>query len=464
MFVSAYIIVFEIVLAVFAENSIDPEKLENSILAEKPLFDFEVSTNSYSSGKNNVIFFEFKGRKTNLGGDRTTISDEKNFTKIYGRKFFYDGKDRNYFDYKNKYSVKAGESCPSYYHPCGQLDSTGRILCLPSGENCPLNGFKITNDDTNPFTGIYDIMTIPVSYTGDVTLQYIHFTNENINGQIITEFKLSKGKPCAKVTENNWIKYFQNEVDENYDCITSVGGSTESSRYTQVNDQGINIVKLYKDNGITTNSYYYTELISYTVNLFVRNYNEIDEKCVQEFLDDFKDEKKYYDSVFKTVRALSLIGLILILALFIYILTTCQCCCSLNYRGIAIVVPIYGIAANIVVVGIINKAKIKYKCQLEGFNEELDDIIKEQYSNPTVNIVMSVLSIVAYSIVLMFTLCLKFMINKGLRNPAVVHNPVPVVNPSVYPAPISGAYPASVYPAAPYVQNVAYRNVVPGSY
>ena len=184
---------------------------------------------------------------------------------------------------------------------------------------------------------------------------------------------------------------------------------------------------------------------------------------MQEFLDDFKDEKKYYDSAFKTVRALSLIGLILALALFIFILTTCQCCCNLNYHGIAIVVPIYGIAANIVVVGITNKAKIKYECQSEGLNEGLDDVIDDQYGSATVNIVMSVLSIVAYSIVLMFTLCLKFMRNTGMVNPAIVPTPVPAVYPAAYPAPYQGAYPAPVYPAQ-YGQNVAYQNVVPASY
>ena len=324
-----------------------------------------------------------------------------------------------------------------------------------------MNGFEITNTNSNPFDGISDIVTKDVSFFGDVP-HYIHHTNKNTNGKIITQFKLSKGKPCAKASENSWVRYFNNEVDENYECITSIGGTTKSDRYDKVNSHGIDIINLYEDNGITTYPYSRTDLVGTTVDLYVRNYNEIDEKCV-EFLDDFKDEKKYYDSAFKTVRVLSLIGLILALALFIFILTTCQCCCNLNYHGIAIVVPIYGIAANIVVVGITNKAKIKYECQSEGLNEGLDDVIDDQYGSATVNIVMSVLSIVAYSIVLMFTLCLKFMRNTGMVNPAIVPTPVPAVYPAAYPAPYQGAYPAPVYPAQ-YGQNVAYQNVVPASY
>lgn len=78
----------------------------------------------------------------------------------------------------------------------------------------------------------------------------------------------------------------------------------------------------------------------------------------RKFLGDFEDDKKYFDKAFKISRALSLIGLILILALFIYILTTCSCCCNLTYHGIVIIIPIYGLVANIVIISIMNKAEI----------------------------------------------------------------------------------------------------------
>ena len=110
---------------------------------------------------------------------------------------------------------------------------------------------------------------------------------------------------------------------------------------------------------------------------------------------------------------------------------------------------------NIIIIGITNKAKIKYECQKDGINSELEDEIDNQYGNNAVNIAMSVLNIVGYSIVLMFTICLKFMRNKGIIGGVPVATPVVAVYP--------GAYPAPAY-ATPYGPNIAYQNVIPGSY
>ena len=68
------------------------------------------------------------------------------------------------------------------------------------------------------------------------------YTNQNYNGKIITEFKLSKGEPCAKSSEINWHEYYQNEVEGYYGCKTSIDGSATSTRYTKVNEAGINTV------------------------------------------------------------------------------------------------------------------------------------------------------------------------------------------------------------------------------
>ena len=460
IFVSVYIIVFEIVLAVFAENSIKPEEVKDYILSEKPLFDFEISKDNSIVGKTDITFFEFKGRRVQHG-DRTETIDKKNFTKIFGHKFFYNGKDRNYFDYKNKYSVASGQSCPANTRQCGILDSSGRILCLPSGEDCPINGFSITSSSIS-FQNSKEVEDTnnPASTPGRPVKYYINYRNDNPTGKIITQFKLSYASyPCAKSSETKWIKVYDDEVEDTYSCSTAINGQYLSSIYDKVSDAeagaGINIVSLYKDNGLTITNWQISSLSNKNVDLYARNYKDIDEKCLEKFLKDFEDEKKYFDSAFKTARGLSLIGLIFALALFIYIITTCSCCCNVTYHGIAIIVPIYGLVANIIIIGITNKAKINYKCQKEGLSSDVDEIIDDQYGSNTVNIVMSVLNIVGYSIVLMFTLCLKFMRNKGIVGG--VSMPTPVV--PVYP----GAYPTPGF-VAPYGPNMAYQNVIPGSY
>ena len=62
IFISIFILSFQIIIIVFAENRIKPEEVENFILSERPLFDFELNSNVVG-GKKNITFFEFKGRK-----------------------------------------------------------------------------------------------------------------------------------------------------------------------------------------------------------------------------------------------------------------------------------------------------------------------------------------------------------------------------------------------------------------
>ena len=61
------------------------------------------------------------------------------------------------------------------------------------------------------------------------------------------------------------------------------------------------MIKLYQDNGLTNNPN--VDFISgTTVDLYARNYDEIEDKCSDKFLKDFEDEKKYFDTAFKISR------------------------------------------------------------------------------------------------------------------------------------------------------------------
>ena len=439
IFISVYILAFQSLLIAFAENNFHPEEIETFVLSERPLFDFEIGQNEFI-GKKNITFFEFKGREKR-DGNKTITYDEKSFTKIYGYKFLYNGKDRNYFDYKNKYSVSSGQNCPSNYKKCGILDSKGRILCLPNEEQCPLNGFGISKIENDSLFPDYDVKKADYDI-------YFYFTNKATENKIITEFKLSYGFPCAKATENHWIQYYSNEVTQDYSCITKINGNYESQRYSQVQTEGIDIFTLYQDNGLLEEPMYgfdYEE----KVYLYVRNYNEMDESCVQGFLDDLENENKYYDSVFKTIRVLTAISLACTIALSIYIFTTCACCCNVTFNGLAMIIPIYGMIVNIVTIGVINKERIRYKCQLEGFNETIDDLVDEQYNNYLINFIMSIISLVLYSLVFVMTLCLKFM--KSRVQPRIVTSAVVPITPmggmmpQAYPVPITYGRPKMIY-------------------
>ena len=212
------------------------------------------------------------------------------------------------------------------------------------------------------------------------------------------------------------------------------------------------MTSLYKDNGLHDAP----DASGFTddrIELYVRNYNDMDESCVQEFLDDLNDEKTYYESISGTVRALSGVSLGLISALAIYMI--CSCCYDLAFKAFVIAVPIYGIVVNIITIGVINKARIRYKCQIEGFNEAIDELVDEQYdNNNTVNIVMAAFSIAFYIIVLIFTICLKLM---KPRNSSVGRMATTVQIQPVYPQ--YSQYPQQYQ--TPYgAPNAVYQNVM----
>ena len=115
-------------------------------------------------------------------------------------------------------------------------------------EDCPLNGFGISITEDDPKYEGYE--TKEVLDSNDFTVYYLYYTNNNVEGHVITEFKLSHGTPCAKVSEKNWIKFYSNEVEENYKCKTEINGNVYNTRYIKVSDEGINIRSLYADNGL----------------------------------------------------------------------------------------------------------------------------------------------------------------------------------------------------------------------
>lgn len=159
---------------------------------------------------------------------------------------------------------------------------------------------------------------------------------------------------------------------------------------------------LYSDNGLYE-SPHYSAASSATIDLYVRNYNQLDEKCFKDFIKDLEDEEKYYDSIVKAIRALGTISLILNALIFFY---CCYMCCrDVKFYMVAFIVPIYGIVCNSVILGILNKEKIRFKCQLEGFNDSIDEKLDERYENSNlIATVMSAISLALYIYLCSFSL------------------------------------------------------------
>ena len=101
---AAIVLAFQIALIARIKNLINTNDIENPFLSETPFFDFELSESNIEN-KKSLTFFEFSGRKKYLVHGKKEEYDKKSFDTILGQKFFYTKRNKNYFDYKNNYSV-----------------------------------------------------------------------------------------------------------------------------------------------------------------------------------------------------------------------------------------------------------------------------------------------------------------------------------------------------------------------
>ena len=386
---AAIVLAFQIALIARIKNLINTNDIENPFLSETPFFDFELSESNIEN-KKSLTFFEFSGRKKYLVHGKKEEYDKKSFDTILGQKFFYTKRNKNYFDYKNNYSVDSGNNCPLNLKKCGILDSNQRILCLPVDEECPLNGFGISKTYPDSKYENYEYKKVYDSI--DNSEYYIYYTNNNNEGIIITKFKLSYGTPCADNSEISWVKFYDNEIEKSVTCSREVDGSTTSDRYSKVSDEGINIVSLYKDNGLTEASSY-PDINNYKIDLYIRNFNALNEEYVNDYLKEIKEDRNYHNSINIAIIVLAAISIILNIV-FEVIMFQKFCCEKKLKKFIAFITPLYGIISNIINIILLAKNPDNY------------------YENGSFNLIFSVLSLFFSLISLALTYALKVIEQK----------------------------------------------------
>ena len=135
---------------------------------------------------------------------------------------------------------------------------------------------------------------------------------------------------------------------------------------------------LYKDNflySIPDN----TDANAEIIDLYIRYFNEM-EKCLDDFVKDLDGEKDYYDSMKTSVIVFCAISWALNLAMLCYIFSVF--CCKVQIGSILFVAPIYGIVCCIIVLGILNKPRLKFECELDGLDyKNIDHKLEDQYLN-----------------------------------------------------------------------------------
>ena len=280
------------------------ETLKNVIFQNKsfPLFHFFVGLNSPSS--DHLVYESFYTWKGTIKGSKQDINPVK-INKIFQNNFFYEKSNMTYFDYL-KTTVKDSENCEDDYKKCGILDSNRNILCLPKGEECPLNDFKISEIEQNDLLPEYNQIHVVDSITG--IKKYIYFSNNKVDNNIITNFELSSDEPCIAIDEYNWISANLNEKEKSSICKTYINDKLFDTNYFEVGNN-IPMKSLYYDNKIQIFNDYSDE----KVKLYARNYYYINEECANKFIIEYSIIEKTNNDKTIQIRTIEYINIPLIL-------------------------------------------------------------------------------------------------------------------------------------------------------
>ena len=227
MFFSFIILILDFVLVIKKEYNNGYFKGLEQNWKKSPITSIKVFRSS--DNKNYYQFSKFPGTKNKGYGNE----DSKEIIFWDSYTFVLERKDNS--NYKNVLKGKV---------KCG-TDSYGNNLYFESLDECPINGIEIT---PNPN---------PSRFKKKTTLQlddkYIHYTNENYEGKILVDFKISDDTPSFSLNlDNNICRYIDGMCNLNKkDFYNKVIGN-DSKIFDKIDS--IQISKLFKDNNIDINN------------------------------------------------------------------------------------------------------------------------------------------------------------------------------------------------------------------
>ena len=113
--------------------------------------------------------------------------------------------DGELIEYNGNYESLLSHSnkvCEENYKKCGVLDTYGNIMCIPYGEECPIN--EIIVDEESKYNDYYS-QGYQSAYLENLAEGYtIYYTNTKINQEIIVKIKFSDEIP-RYINEKNFV-------------------------------------------------------------------------------------------------------------------------------------------------------------------------------------------------------------------------------------------------------------------
>ena len=234
----------------------------------------------------------------------------------------------NYLDLK---TAKSAALCGSGYKSCGIADSLQQVLCYPNAVDCPYNFIKVLSANQQvPNDKNYTV--IPLGFNGQDGKMI--FSNENISGNTVNQFKIDDNQPCLSPDYKNLaIKPYILEQSWNKNsCQNAIGGKNFDFAYTLVDSESYN--ELYSDNHIlgvlmSLPKFQKYNYLSGTTSLFYKNYIGIDSRCISKIAGKSSSTQVISDlvkieEIISSVSTIAMVGMVFgIMAFVILIIFTC---------------------------------------------------------------------------------------------------------------------------------------------
>ena len=180
--------------------------------------------------------------------DKSTCVDypsipETNYTYYKGKYLYSKKYDNMTYTSLSTKAITKNEKCPNGQKKCGILNND-LILCLNIEENCPINDIVINNFSKYYINNI-SYNTIEINKD-----EYFHFTNEQVDNQIIFDLVISLEHPLSKIEllEENYYTIFQCHEYENAYCYR--GNIQNIKSYQRIYDTNITFKELLEANNL----------------------------------------------------------------------------------------------------------------------------------------------------------------------------------------------------------------------
>lgn len=298
--------------------------------------------------------------------------------------------------------------CPNNMKLCGNSSNNSK-LCFDKNKPCPLNDI-VFSVSAKPDLLARGYSEIPVTYDGSVSLQfnstittrqnwYIYYSNQEVEKQIISEFRLGYEKrtcfhPVEKVVPKDQYRFL---LDRDYlvsNCSEIANQRFDSfSRYLDT----YSMYNLWLENeifsaidGVTPG--FEADSVLYDFDLFIRGYYHVNNECLSSgstvlfekrsdifSLLSFDDELYNKRAFFIAVVAMMVITIASLFTLSLFLL------CDKNPHLFHIIFTILGLVLMIVVLGLVSAMLAKHRHQFKALEDISDRFCGDSQTSPAIS-------------------------------------------------------------------------------